>query len=1042
MGGSKTQTVGYRYALGAHLALCHGPVDVIREILVDDKPAWSATTGSAPAGGSPDAPARIGTVADMAATSAQTGDAGASITFPGTLAGVRRGQSYRLALSGGGSREVTLLSIAWDAETDETTWSVEPGDLTFPSQDVEVFEAASGAANGGAGGGRIRIDKPNLFGGKSREGGIRGDIDILMGGPGQGANDYLAARLGGEAPGYRGIVSLVLRRVYLGINPYLKPWAVRLTRVLTAEGGASQWYPEKAAIVTEARISDAAIHIALDVSGSMSGSRMAAQKGAVATLIEEIGRNADADRPNDIRIVLWADEVVGSIERRNMGAADYAEMEAWVSGLSTVTDGGTDFGLAFDSAAGFFSDAGEKRRIVLFVTDGEPEPASSLEDALEAIAAMPAADIFAIGIASADTSAIAAIDNTPIDGVPVVQSGSSTALVASMRAAFGTGPDMNPAHIIRECLTNAIWGLGFGETEIGASFEDAADTLYAEGFGLSLIWQQDSSIEDFVHDVLTHIDASLFIDRRTGLWELKLIRDDYDPNSLPLFDETNVVDWGRLGRRTAAELCNSVTVRYTEAQTEETAAVSVTDPAAVQQLGEVIAATRDFPGLRVQSLAVRVAERELHALSAPLLSGEIVVNREGSSLNPGDVIRLRSEARLGGTDVLARISEVGHGDGRANGIRIALAEDVFALGSTPIAGGREPPRTDLTSRPRPLARRLVEEAPYWLLVRELGHAQADAALAEDSTAGVLVAVAGRPAPDAESPQLWVDPGTGPEQDGVGSLAPSCLLAETLSDDPEARELLVSDWVDIDEVAIGSLAGIGGELVRVDGVSESRIWVGRGCLDTVPRAHAAGTPVIFFDAVAGIGTTDYTAGETVTARLLSVTGKGVLGWGSAPEDLVTFDQRAFRPLPVGRLQANGTYAPPAGALLKDGVTLTWAHRDRLSQTSPVIADYTATSIGPEPGVSYAVEIRWVDPETGDAIVPAATEIDAGTGTSRVLSLADVPVEDAPEGVTAIDVVVRARRIEGGTWAYAREDRALRFLIAGAGWGVAWGASWGS
>ncbi|MCG6560829.1 hypothetical protein MB818_21740, partial [Ruegeria sp. 1NDH52C] len=38
--------VGYRYALGAHLALCHGPVDVIREIRVDDRTAWSLADGT------------------------------------------------------------------------------------------------------------------------------------------------------------------------------------------------------------------------------------------------------------------------------------------------------------------------------------------------------------------------------------------------------------------------------------------------------------------------------------------------------------------------------------------------------------------------------------------------------------------------------------------------------------------------------------------------------------------------------------------------------------------------------------------------------------------------------------------------------------------------------------------------------------------------------------------------------------------------------------------------------------------------------------
>lgn len=53
MGGNSnaSQIVGYRYALGAHLALCHGPVDAIREILVDKRSAWSIITGARTTGG-------------------------------------------------------------------------------------------------------------------------------------------------------------------------------------------------------------------------------------------------------------------------------------------------------------------------------------------------------------------------------------------------------------------------------------------------------------------------------------------------------------------------------------------------------------------------------------------------------------------------------------------------------------------------------------------------------------------------------------------------------------------------------------------------------------------------------------------------------------------------------------------------------------------------------------------------------------------------------------------------------------------------------
>lgn len=952
-GGSQKVTVGYRYFLGAHLALCHGPVDVVREILVDDKVAWSVTTGSATAGGVAAGPARIGTLTDVAAVAAVDEETVAEVTFSGRLAKVKNRKKYLLQLATGASHEITLRGISYNAGTDVTTWRVWPATLAFASTNAEVLEQQASASNGGARGGRIVVDKVNLFGGDAREGGIQGEIDIMMGGPGQGANDYLTDRLGRAVPGYRGIVSLVLRQVYMGINPYLKPWAIRLTRILSAEGGAEQWYPSKAQIVTEASISDAAIYFALDASGSMSGTRMATLKAAVATLIEEISRGVDPERPNDMRIVLFSDSVVAVTEAQNMVDANYAALEAWVLARSNTTSGGTDFGVAFESMAAFFNGSTRSRNIVIFVTDGDPSPPESLDEAKEIIANSPAADIFGFNIALTDTSATEQVDNTPLDGVPVVPPGDSTSLVSSLRAAFGNGPDMNPAHIIRECLTNGEWGLGHSELEMGDSFEDCADTLYSEGFGLSFIWQEDGSIEDFILTVLSHIDASLYIDRRTGLWELKLIRADYSVDAVPIFDETNVVDWGRLGRRQPSDLINSITVRFTSAQTEATAAVSVTDTARVQQVGEVVQATRDFPGIRYQNLAVRVAERELRALSAPILSGEIVVNRDGADLNVGDVIRIQSPRR--NLDAIMRVTEVGHGDGRSNGISLKLTEDVFGLGAVALSGGKTRPAVSLVQEPKAMTRRMVEEAPYWLLVRELGHDEADDLLTADPTAGGLVALGERPSADASSAQLWADPGTGAAQDVSVAFAPSALLSAAATANPEEVELAVSGWTDIEEVSVGSLAWLGGELVRIDGVDEDSITIGRGCLDTVPLAHAAGTPLVCFDETAILAQTQFAATEEVDVRLLTETGRGVLVFAKAPVDTVTFDQRGLRPLPPGNFRVDGVFAGPWAPLAwdPDGMTFTWAHRDRSTQTSAVIEDHLAASIGPEAGTTYSL-----------------------------------------------------------------------------------------
>lgn len=75
------------------------------------------------------------------------------------------------------------------------------------------------------------IDKPTLFGGDEREGGVVGTIDVLSGHAGQGRNDYLMSRLGPSIPAFRGVLSLVARKIlFAANNPYIKPWAVRVRR--------------------------------------------------------------------------------------------------------------------------------------------------------------------------------------------------------------------------------------------------------------------------------------------------------------------------------------------------------------------------------------------------------------------------------------------------------------------------------------------------------------------------------------------------------------------------------------------------------------------------------------------------------------------------------------------------------------------------------------------------------------------------------------------------------------------------------------------
>jgi hypothetical protein len=162
-------------------------------------------------------------------------------------------------------------------------------------------------------------------------------------------------------------------------------------------------------------------------------------------------------------------------------------------------------------------------------------------------------------------------------------------------------------------------------------------------------------------------------------------------------------------------------------------------------------------------------------------------------------------------------------------------------------------------------------------------------------------------------------------------------------------------------------------------------------------------------------------------MLPETGFGTLPLSQAPEDQVTLASRAIRPLPPGNLKGNGASVVNPNLLNAGPVLLTWAHRDRLAQTSSLFDAYDAGNIGPEPGVTYVVEIRWVDPDTDAVLEPPAAVIAAGTGTSFTLTKDDVPNLLAPSGTRHFDVRVQARRVAGSVTYDARTARSIRLFM---------------
>lgn len=94
----------------------------------------------------------------------------------------------------------------------------------------------------------LNIDQLELFGGEAKEGGIKGTLDVMMGSSIQGANSYLTLHQGATQPAYRGILGFVFRGRIAANNPYIKPWAARVKRILADWDGGTVWNSGEAEI--------------------------------------------------------------------------------------------------------------------------------------------------------------------------------------------------------------------------------------------------------------------------------------------------------------------------------------------------------------------------------------------------------------------------------------------------------------------------------------------------------------------------------------------------------------------------------------------------------------------------------------------------------------------------------------------------------------------------------------------------------------------------------------------------------------------------
>lgn len=568
--------------------------------------------------------------------------------------------------------------------------------------------------------------------------------------------------------------------------------------------------------------------------------------------------------------------------------------------------------------------------------------------------------------------------------------------LANITAADGL-PDMNPAHIIREALTNQTWGgLGYPVADLDdGAFQTAANLLHAEGLGISLLWAKNSSVEDFIRLVLDHIDGVLFFSHVTGLLTLKLVRNDYNIGALPILDESNVLELVEYTNPSVSEAVNQLTVNYVD-RDNNPRSITVHDLAGISRMGGTInAASVDFVGISDPDTAAKLATRELVQRCTPIASCVLEINRKNSGLEPGSCF-VFNWAALGVQNVVMRVVEVEVGGSTAGSLRVKAVSDIYGRSASSFTTPTNSQWVSPENEPADALNRRVEEITWWQFVREFG--ESAAVLAELTDASTMITCfCNRPTSDALNYEMWARNAGATDWDlkdqdsfpFVSTLAAAVGPAVT-------SVLTLDDDIDTDLVLPGMYAMLENEMVAVVSIDgPDQITVARGILDTVPVSHPAGAMIWFHDNFFGFDQELRAVGEAVEVRILPATSRGRLDIADATTNSITTVGRMMRPYPPGNVQVNGSRWPVSiGAA--DELAITWAHRDRTAQTVS-LNHQDEGSIGPEAGVTYTLRIYG---ET-DTLLRTVSGI---TGVSYTYVTAD---EQADSGFDPVRLNTRLR-----------------------------------
>jgi len=570
---------------------------------------------------------------------------------------------------------------------------------------------------------------------------------------------------------------------------------------------------------------------------------------------------------------------------------------------------------------------------------------------------------------------------------------------------------VNPVHVIYEAMVDPELGMGTPAEKFDtASWEAAAQTIWDEGIGVALQWVNQSSVEEIVNDMQAHINATVFQHPRTGLFTIKLIRGDYDPDTVREItpDDAILTNFQRKG---LGETINEIVVTWTNPENEQEETVTVHDLGNISAQGQIVSDSRNYYGIRNAELATQLAQRDIRVAAAPLCSCDAVLDRRFWDVVPGEVIAL-TWPDYGLERLIMRVGKVDYGMPGDQAIKVNLFEDVFALQGGAYTAAAKSAWRSPSQPPSRILEAAVFTLPTYFLANLLPNADIEypevrlgmiaVPQGDDSFSYEVWSNLPNPAGDLQWTYVTELPAIGRLrlQDAIVA-EPTTVIAD-LSPLNGTTEPVVGGFVWIGAANLIGEDSFGddgydkfgtrrAELCLITGYNPTVGWtLRRGILDTTPCAWPALTPIWVFDESTPVADLDTirSQGERAEFQLLAKTSQGKYSLGVV-SNITRYDvgARPHRPLRPANVRIEGSPWGQGVTIPQNGsATFTWANRNRITETARILA-WTETSVTPEEGNITFVDLfgRIDNINLSDQTVNAFAE---GTATSLTFQYSDL------------------------------------------------------